>query len=88
MCYYIFFSIDHGYVQTIGYGDIDINTGTNPTDGKKIIRKKFYLFFSFLRGSPPPQKIDFFFTKIDFEISTYTESPKCPLSDYVRFIAL
>jgi hypothetical protein len=44
-----------------------------------------------LRGSPSPsprQKIDFSEKKIDFEISTCTESSKCPLSDYVQFIAL
>ena len=34
----------------------------------------------------PPQKVNFF-TKIVFEISTYTEIPKCPLSDYVWFVA-
>jgi hypothetical protein len=35
-----------------------------------------------LRGDPPLRK-SIFFRKIDFEISTYTESPKCPLSNYV-----
>jgi hypothetical protein len=42
-----------------------------------------------LRGSPPPLlRKSIFLKKFDFEISTCTESPKCPLSDYVRFIAL
>jgi hypothetical protein len=40
-----------------------------------------------LKGLPPLRK-SIFLKKIDFEISRYTESTKCPLSDYVRFIAL
>ena len=42
---------------------------------------------SLLRGSALLKK-SIFFPKIDFEISIYTESPKCLLSDYVCFVAL
>jgi hypothetical protein len=42
-----------------------------------------------LKGLPPPPlRKSIFLKKIDFEISTFAESPQCPLSDYVRFIAL
>ncbi len=40
-----------------------------------------------IKGLPSLRK-SIFLKKIDFEISTSTESPNCPLSDYVRFIAL
>ena len=49
------------------------------SDYRIIIRGK-------INGLPLRKSI--FFTKIDFEISTYPESPKCPLSDYVCFVAL
>jgi hypothetical protein len=52
----------------------------------KIYRHKDEVDLLF-KGLPPLRK-SIFLKKIDFEISTCTESPKCPLSDYVRFIAL